>query len=699
MPVKIEQPYPVFRDKIGLPLDGGLVYIGVSGLNPETNPIQCYFDKDFTLVAPQPLRTINGYISRNGSPANIFLKSAGCSITVKNKSKITQYTELNFQLSNFGALTASQILDESGLSQQEINNTVVRIKKSVADMLAINNPRDGQQVATLSYHDGQSKGGNTYQYVATRQLENDGGSVINGWVVKDKDILTVWDFGYKVGDAAQSTTAIQKAFSSKFPLKLEQETLTEHNWTETTNSINKVIIGSGVTSSIVDDLKFVFSGDVLIAKNFKINNQVGNLNYAIVVTAYDYVEIDGFDSENTYDSVSIWGARNEKSKAIVRNSNAIKAARVGFCADLGAKNVTFENLKSFDCRQGFHFEDTDDYTMTNCQSIRCGSGSPTPTTDQPLIYAGGFRFHKTKNGVVKHCKNITPAGTSNDWFGGGGSNFKAVGLEGVKFLTDDVANGDPEATFTYADMEFYDCKDFSFINQNFKSIFTGKMVLDHISGGDIELISSLNYLGKSNQITHAYLDNIKCGRIQIDTAAANAVLHMDAVDSATKYYNIIRGWAFFLIGDISYNWLTGDESQYPTLGFRFIGNNAKVFNLNSFTAAGRGGGSQISFESINIPTFKRGYIGNLTATSGAVDMFAGLNFDAYGIVSLGNLQYRPPSVTTAQLQSAPDGINSSNKYVGRDVFNTTTGKFMRATGAASTSNWITTDGSLTITPV
>jgi hypothetical protein len=121
MSVKIEQPYPVFRDKIGLPLDGGLIYIGVAGLNPEINPIQCYFDEDFTLVAPQPLRTINGYISRNGSPANIFLKVTGCSITVKNKSKITQYTDLNFQLSNFGSLTASQIFDESGLTQQQIN--------------------------------------------------------------------------------------------------------------------------------------------------------------------------------------------------------------------------------------------------------------------------------------------------------------------------------------------------------------------------------------------------------------------------------------------------------------------------------------------------------------------------------------------------------------------------------------------------
>lgn len=126
MSVKIEQPYPVFRDKIGLPLDGGLIYIGVAGLNPETNPIQCYFDEDFMLLAPQPLRTINGYISRNGSPANIFLKVDECSITIKDRFRITQYTDLKYQLSNFGKPTTSQIIDESGLTQQEINNLIKR---------------------------------------------------------------------------------------------------------------------------------------------------------------------------------------------------------------------------------------------------------------------------------------------------------------------------------------------------------------------------------------------------------------------------------------------------------------------------------------------------------------------------------------------------------------------------------------------
>ncbi|KAF1026197.1 MAG: hypothetical protein GAK29_01459 [Acinetobacter bereziniae] len=192
MSVKIEQPYPVFRDKIGLPLDGGLIYIGVSGLNPETNPIQCYFDEDFTLLAPQPLRTINSYISRNGSPANIFLKVSECSITIKDRFRITQYTDLHLQLSNFGSLSASQIFDEVGISQQQVNNGL----NSVNELLDVPSPKHGNRQYVKSYNLGQGEGGGYFVFDESRQSENDGGNVINGWVRKVVDgYLNIYNFG------------------------------------------------------------------------------------------------------------------------------------------------------------------------------------------------------------------------------------------------------------------------------------------------------------------------------------------------------------------------------------------------------------------------------------------------------------------------------------------------------------------------
>jgi hypothetical protein len=82
---QLAPPYPIFTDKNGDPLDAGYLYFGTANLNPETNPIQVYYDPTFTQPAAQPLRTSNGYIMRNGSPALIFANSQ-FSVTVRDKN-------------------------------------------------------------------------------------------------------------------------------------------------------------------------------------------------------------------------------------------------------------------------------------------------------------------------------------------------------------------------------------------------------------------------------------------------------------------------------------------------------------------------------------------------------------------------------------------------------------------------------------
>lgn len=82
--IQLAPPYPIFTDKNGDPLDAGFLYFGVVNLNPETNPIQVFFDSALTQPAAQPIRTINGYPSRNGSPAAIYTNDY-FSVTVRNK--------------------------------------------------------------------------------------------------------------------------------------------------------------------------------------------------------------------------------------------------------------------------------------------------------------------------------------------------------------------------------------------------------------------------------------------------------------------------------------------------------------------------------------------------------------------------------------------------------------------------------------
>lgn len=82
---QLAPPYPIFTDKSGSPLDAGYLYFGEVNKNPETNPIQVYYDPTFTQPAAQPLRTSNGYVMRNGSPAMIYANSQ-FSVTVREKN-------------------------------------------------------------------------------------------------------------------------------------------------------------------------------------------------------------------------------------------------------------------------------------------------------------------------------------------------------------------------------------------------------------------------------------------------------------------------------------------------------------------------------------------------------------------------------------------------------------------------------------
>jgi hypothetical protein len=90
--LSIEVPFPVFQDRDGQPLDNGYIWLGVANLNPQTNPVVAYFDAALTIVAPQPLRTINGYVSRAGTPAQIYVDAVNFSILVQDSKGSMVYT-------------------------------------------------------------------------------------------------------------------------------------------------------------------------------------------------------------------------------------------------------------------------------------------------------------------------------------------------------------------------------------------------------------------------------------------------------------------------------------------------------------------------------------------------------------------------------------------------------------------------------
>ena len=90
--LSIQVPFPVFQDQDGQPLENGYIWIGTANLDPQGNPINVYWDAALTQLAAQPLRTINGYISNSGTPAQVYVDAVNFSIRVQNSKGTTVYS-------------------------------------------------------------------------------------------------------------------------------------------------------------------------------------------------------------------------------------------------------------------------------------------------------------------------------------------------------------------------------------------------------------------------------------------------------------------------------------------------------------------------------------------------------------------------------------------------------------------------------
>lgn len=108
--LSIQPTFPTFADVNGQPLDNGYIWLGTASLDPQTNPISVYWDAALTMPAPQPIRTLAGYPSNNGTPARIYVNS-DYSIRVMNKNGSVVYTSLNDNLSNGGVVASNTIGD------------------------------------------------------------------------------------------------------------------------------------------------------------------------------------------------------------------------------------------------------------------------------------------------------------------------------------------------------------------------------------------------------------------------------------------------------------------------------------------------------------------------------------------------------------------------------------------------------------
>jgi hypothetical protein len=89
--LSIQPTFPIFTETDGLPLENGYIWIGAANLDPQGNPINVYWDAALTIPAAQPIRTLNGYPSRSGTPARLYVNS-DYSIRVQNSKGSLVYS-------------------------------------------------------------------------------------------------------------------------------------------------------------------------------------------------------------------------------------------------------------------------------------------------------------------------------------------------------------------------------------------------------------------------------------------------------------------------------------------------------------------------------------------------------------------------------------------------------------------------------
>lgn len=160
--LSIQPTFPIFTETNGLPLENGYIWIGAANLDPQGNPINVYWDAALTIAAPQPIRTLNGYPSRNGTPARLYVNS-DYSIRVQNSKGSLVYSAPTATERYSGvvvSVNAEDVIYDPPFSGAAQTNVEAKLAQtvSVKDFGAVG---DGVADDTLALQSAMSSGAST----------------------------------------------------------------------------------------------------------------------------------------------------------------------------------------------------------------------------------------------------------------------------------------------------------------------------------------------------------------------------------------------------------------------------------------------------------------------------------------------------------------------------------------------------------
>lgn len=82
---QVTEPFPIFYDDDGTPLENGMIYVGQVNQDPRANPVVVYTDFARTIPIAQPIRTLNGRPAFQGAPINLYIAETEYSIAIQNR--------------------------------------------------------------------------------------------------------------------------------------------------------------------------------------------------------------------------------------------------------------------------------------------------------------------------------------------------------------------------------------------------------------------------------------------------------------------------------------------------------------------------------------------------------------------------------------------------------------------------------------
>jgi hypothetical protein len=132
--IEVKTPAEQFFDLDGSALDGGFIYVGASGANPETTPVAVYWDKAGTIPATQPIGTVNGYPYRLGAAAKFYTATKNYSITVRNSAGALVISATNTDSGVFDELLAVSAAASIGYDNATSGLTADTVQEAVDEL-------------------------------------------------------------------------------------------------------------------------------------------------------------------------------------------------------------------------------------------------------------------------------------------------------------------------------------------------------------------------------------------------------------------------------------------------------------------------------------------------------------------------------------------------------------------------------------